>query len=828
MSELERTNPALPLPSRQNRRELIRQLRMEQEGKTIPGYAEYLTQMESLDTLMESLSTRDSWGVTKPLTDDDKQKLTEAIQNTAMAGETYLQNVRDAAKEGKKVSLKKGAPGVVNKLQGMLAADSQTIQHYDPSLNLDLPHLLETGRTKTLVLGSQEMDTVGGNQNSRIPLSIENANGKKYRGVFTKATYSRTQRMINEAMNEVADDTTPAGKEELKKIPQKLREYARQKYPPLANLDDTRLFLYMVQLHTSTGDRGGRKSFLWRDFADNLKLDLNAIGEDTMRLFGNKVIGIHNKTSDMINTLDLKIEEGARIDSRNSAMSAVSDLLNVPKLVARSTNMRFIDEEGRVMDGTIMDFSPHLDLNDTREVFNQVNDHPLEGENAYKAIKQMADLQVLDYICGNVDRHAGNLMYEVNEQGEIIGVQGIDNDSSFGNFGPLTERFNRLPGPDNMNCVTKSMVNTIMKMEPAMLRFALRGRGLSDKEMDFACKRLKDLKKAIQKGNEHYKNHPKIDADTKQPFDKGFLRTVSDEEFKHLKMNQMIVDNNQYNLFSEINSWLGVRIQSARKEGHKFDPNAKKNAEEKELKTLRTQDQLYTGLSLQGSIKGAGKLVSDGTFNIDDLTKKSHGGSEQFENMVNSAKKLAQLEAKLNREMELRRQQDNLHFSAVEYNRFQQPIADAKRELRENTMTYLNYKMGQKHVNSLEDLRGKNTYERERIAHAKHILEFTDNLPDAPKITEEVLQKQDGEGLEIRIGNELSAEEEAKAAMKMLKDIHKQHGLAAPEEMKGMDGALFNETLDGVLAEERKKEAEQNQPDGLEEPKKDPSSLLQV
>ena len=36
-----------------------------------------------------------------------------------------------------------------------------------------------------------------------------------------------------------------------------------------------------------------------------------------------------------------------------------------------------------------------------------------------RLLKQLADLEALDYICGNVDRHTGNLMYQV-ENGRIV------------------------------------------------------------------------------------------------------------------------------------------------------------------------------------------------------------------------------------------------------------------------------------------------------------------------------------------------------------------------------------------------------------------------
>ena len=47
--------------------------------------------------------------------------------------------------------------------------------------------------------------------------------------------------------------------------------------------------------------------------------------------------------------------------------------------------------------------------------------------------RQAADLQALDCICGQIDRHMNNVMFQVDPRtGGIVGLKGIDNDMSFG------------------------------------------------------------------------------------------------------------------------------------------------------------------------------------------------------------------------------------------------------------------------------------------------------------------------------------------------------------------------------------------------------------
>ena len=83
----DRTNPAVNIPGRQMRRDLLKQLRLEEDGKSIAGYAEYLQKMEALDRMMEEMSVRDQWGTTKPMDAAMKEKLQNAVLETAMAGD---------------------------------------------------------------------------------------------------------------------------------------------------------------------------------------------------------------------------------------------------------------------------------------------------------------------------------------------------------------------------------------------------------------------------------------------------------------------------------------------------------------------------------------------------------------------------------------------------------------------------------------------------------------------------------------------------------------------------------------------------------------------
>ena len=105
----------------------------------------------------------------------------------------------------------------------------------------------------------------------------------------------------------------------------------------------------------------------------------------------------------------------------------------------------------------------------------------------------------------------------------------------------------------------------------------------------------------------------------------------------------------------------------------------------------------------------------------------------------------------------------------------------------------------------MEELVGKNPYERARIDHAKKLFDYTETHKVPSAVPDKILGQESGEGLELRINTEMSTEEEALAAKKMLEAIHKQHGLEAPEKFKGAAGEQLNDVI--------KKAQEKNNPE---------------
>jgi hypothetical protein len=116
-------------------------------------------------------------------------------------------------------------------------------------------------------------------------------------------------------------------------------------------------------------------------------------------------------------------------------------------------------------------------------------------------LRGLSKLQMLDALCGQVDRHLGNYFIERNERGEVIGVKGIDNDLSFG--AGITDasqkgsrqwkgQYRGLPP-----VIDEELGNTLLGISPEIIREALTGL-LTQSEIEATLSRLTKLKEELR------------------------------------------------------------------------------------------------------------------------------------------------------------------------------------------------------------------------------------------------------------------------------------------------------------------------------------------
>jgi|GEM_PF-569251 len=93
-----------------------------------------------------------------------------------------------------------------------------------------------------------------------------------------------------------------------------------------------------------------------------------------------------------------------------------------------------------------------------------------------------------------------------------------------------------MPGLDNMNCISRSTADKILALKPEMLKFSLRGRGLSNEQIDFAAARLKELGLASP---EKMMAKPELREELNQ---KGLEEQAQNREYKKTTDSSRICD----------------------------------------------------------------------------------------------------------------------------------------------------------------------------------------------------------------------------------------------------------------------------------------------
>ena len=718
--------PKMNFPSRADRQKILEELRRleREQGKAFTGselYQAYKEAFLALDRRMEPLYELNDRGVPPELTAQDKEELTNLMLRAGQAGEQYLAAWLAAHREQ---GLNEGLPGMVQQLQRLMNRDYDALSLYDPAKPQTLPEIQENARTKTIDLRGRNMKKLGNMQNARMLMTLHGTNGKTRTGVFTKASYVRVKAQFDELLARAKAQCGPEGAAELDKVVSKIR----QDY--IQNLEKTRggrnfkesdpddlivgTFLNRLRLQKRDADAkisSGDVRYLLGLSGVNLDLISSKAIKTLTGGFDEMIANPGNE----INAYGLQLRDGERLDNRNAAMSAVADLLGIGSAVARADNMRFLNDDGTVVEGSFMDFGKGLDLDAHPEDAIFVNDNPMgDPETRGRLYRSIADLQVLDSLCLNVDRHEGNLMYRVDKQGNLIGVQGIDNDSSFGSRRHLKSDICKL------KVVSQSMANKLRDLTPEMLRFTLRGRGLSEEEIQCAGARLNDLKTGIEK---------------------KWIRTVPDEKFRDLVAADVCSNEGRGNLFDSVlreMKWIREYRQD-----HRLGFRPLENENPPELAKVPTTERKYTAAGMADAADRVGRLLlNDETgFRVKNLTGL-RGSSQSFKDMVAAAQAVSNLPLHLQRQGKL---DPTVLLRDERAKATEAEFDEAFDALRAAASLYLGGKMEQRGADSLESLRGKNSYEQARIDYAKELLAASNSynkLREGPQTEAEKAEEQ--------------------------------------------------------------------------------------
>ena len=135
---------------------------------------------------------------------------------------------------------------------------------------------------------------------------------------------------------------------------------------------------------------------------------------------------------------DAGIEPGQDLSKRNVATSRMASLLGIPGLVTDSAAVALKTGQENSENGIVTVMAKG-------EQFETIRQKGLPVTSSPELIKSLINLQLLDTICGQVDRNSSNLFFTYEERdGKRIlkGVTGIDSDMAFGttDYAALEER----------------------------------------------------------------------------------------------------------------------------------------------------------------------------------------------------------------------------------------------------------------------------------------------------------------------------------------------------------------------------------------------------
>ncbi len=250
------------------------------------------------------------------------------------------------------------------------------------------------------------------------------------------------------------------------------------------------------------------------------------------------------------------IPVGANLDKRNVAMSLMSEELDTKENIAYSTMAKvgIKDEDGHreKSRGTLMEYIEGLNIDEVGKGFHSGD---IVADNEAKIIEQLSDIQVTDYLCGNVDRHMGNMMFVMEETGKINEatkkpvlrikrIVGIDNDLSFGTMFAknLNRHTKRMSIPDTMQFISRHTAEQVLSLQKEPLFLKL-GATVTEEEKEAMWSRVENLQLAIMNSGVDKK---KAGLNVVESFEEYSLKDIADANLEQYNIYRMFYSETGY------------------------------------------------------------------------------------------------------------------------------------------------------------------------------------------------------------------------------------------------------------------------------------------
>ena len=446
---------------------------------------------------------------------------------------------------------------VCREFRRFFAQDMEIMRKYHGEMDREkksLPTLFEESRVRTVTLYNKKTELRSGATSQRMPMKIQGKDGKEIEGFFTKAVYFKPLETIQDGMNTglipplhritagFLTNFTAICRAYFRKNGvregEEFREFNRH-FAPALSYDSHQNWIvsenaWVDQYFECIKGLGKEEvskitGLEPRSIPGNARELMTVLGKARMAMVASNIGSVW---SAQYHLQSAEIKQTTRMDTRNVAMTNVAELLGVPEIVCKSHMMKIRDKDGKETEGVFMEKAVGVDPNRPGAGLGHVTSKQLEKGDR-KALKQLADLQVLDYLCGNIDRHGGNIFFDFDEKGQLKGIQGIDNDMSFGTLKNQKNTLGFMMTPNYMKVIPKQTADRIMQLEPAQLGYALYGI-LDPDEVEAAKTRLQNIKTEIQRSRDlmnQYADPEDLPGDV--------LLEVKDEEWRTLNVRDL-------------------------------------------------------------------------------------------------------------------------------------------------------------------------------------------------------------------------------------------------------------------------------------------------
>lgn len=436
-------------------------------------------------------------------------------------------------------------------------------QNVDINSNKSFKESMDSFREKVINLPSLDLEAVSGNLSLRTKISFVD-DGREVNGFFTEAKNYDYDKSKNEAFQRL-----------------NLRYPRYKKFIDYVKNNEDVYSSYYNAIYTKenygTNDKEISPNFIYSVLRlDGVPLEYQEIAEEYAAeeefsyACAELAETMNNLSIESVNNTVIALEKGDAIDKRNVATSGVAHLLGVDKLIAKATPIRIeatVDGKTVSKQGTFMEFAKGMDLKNLK-----AKDIILHKDEALWDTKEgkisLANLQILDYICGNIDRHLANMFYDFDpETHKLKGVIGIDNDLSFlkGDVS-LNGNINNFTSLNHLKVIDEEMASKVLALDEAPFKATLYGYGLEKKAIDDAWKRTELLKEAINKQMIYEHNKSNINDTIGKKIPEIFI--VKNDDWNNLKLDDLGM--NTSNIFNRVSNIPKEMFSEEQKEKEEY------------------------------------------------------------------------------------------------------------------------------------------------------------------------------------------------------------------------------------------------------------------